>query len=83
MSPAIIPRLLISYPLHLQEFAKGLGNKSGDFTVSETYVQEIITIPAHQFITSNFSWNISSKRLGNLVNIKCFSLNRLINIFSW
>ena len=38
-------------PLHLQEAAKGLGYKPGDFPVSETYGQEILTLPAHQFIS--------------------------------
>lgn len=38
-------------PLHLQEAAKGLGYKPGDFPVSETYGKEILTLPAHQFIS--------------------------------
>lgn len=38
-------------PLHLQEAAKELGYKPGDFPISETYSLEILTIPAHQFIT--------------------------------
>jgi dTDP-4-amino-4,6-dideoxygalactose transaminase len=37
-------------PLHLQKAAKDLGYKPGDFPMSETYGQEIITLPAHQFI---------------------------------
>ena len=40
-------------PLHLQEAAKDLGYKPGDFPVSETYGKEILTLPAHQFITSD------------------------------
>ena len=39
-------------PLHLQEAAKGLGYKQGDFPVSESYCEEILTLPAHQFITT-------------------------------
>ena len=39
-------------PLHLQEAAKGLGYKRGDFPVSESYCEEILTLPAHQFITT-------------------------------
>ena len=39
-------------PLHLQKAAKDLGYKLGDFPVSEAYGEEIITFPAHQFITS-------------------------------
>ena len=38
-------------PLHLQEAAKELGYKSGDFPISETYSQKILTVPAHQFIS--------------------------------
>jgi len=40
-------------PLHLQEAAKNLGYKLGDFPVSETYGQEILTLPAHQFISTD------------------------------
>ena len=40
-------------PLHLQEAAKDLGYKSGDFPLSETYGQEILTLPVHQFIASD------------------------------
>lgn len=39
-------------PLHLQEAAINLGHKKGDFPVSEKYGDEILTLPAHQFITS-------------------------------
>ena len=38
-------------PLHLQEAAKELGYKLGDFPVSEKQADEILTIPAHQHIT--------------------------------
>ncbi|MCX6122158.1 MAG: DegT/DnrJ/EryC1/StrS family aminotransferase [Ignavibacteriales bacterium] len=38
-------------PLHLQKAAKPLGYKEGDFPVSEAYAKEVLTIPAHQFIT--------------------------------
>ena len=40
-------------PLHLQEAAKDLGYKPGDFPVSETYGNEILTLPAHQFISKD------------------------------
>lgn len=40
-------------PLHLQEAAKDLGYKRGDFPVSETYGQKILSLPVHQFITSD------------------------------
>jgi dTDP-3-amino-2,3,6-trideoxy-4-keto-D-glucose/dTDP-3-amino-3,4,6-trideoxy-alpha-D-glucose/dTDP-2,6-dideoxy-D-kanosamine transaminase len=38
-------------PLHLQEAAKNLGYKYGDFPVSESYGEEILTLPAHQFLS--------------------------------
>jgi dTDP-4-amino-4,6-dideoxygalactose transaminase len=38
-------------PLHLQRAAAGLGYKRGDFPVSERQAEEIMTIPAHQYIT--------------------------------
>lgn len=38
-------------PLHLQPAASGLGYKCGDFPVCERIAGEIITLPAHQFIT--------------------------------
>jgi len=40
-------------PLHLQEAAKNLGYKIGDFPVSETYGKEILTLPAHQYINED------------------------------
>ena len=39
-------------PLHLQNAAKGLGHSKGDFPESERQAEEIITFPAHQFITA-------------------------------
>jgi len=38
-------------PLHLQEAARDLGYKEGDFLNSETYCKEIMTLPAHQYIS--------------------------------
>jgi len=38
-------------PLHLQKAAEYLNNKSGDFPVAEAYGKEIMTLPAHQYIT--------------------------------
>ncbi|MBI4064647.1 MAG: DegT/DnrJ/EryC1/StrS family aminotransferase [Elusimicrobia bacterium] len=40
-------------PLHLQNAAAQLGYKRGDFPVSERQADELITLPAHQFITSD------------------------------
>jgi dTDP-3-amino-2,3,6-trideoxy-4-keto-D-glucose/dTDP-3-amino-3,4,6-trideoxy-alpha-D-glucose/dTDP-2,6-dideoxy-D-kanosamine transaminase len=39
-------------PVHLQEAAQYLGYKKGDFPVSEDYAKTVITLPAHQHITS-------------------------------
>lgn len=38
-------------PLHLQNCSKELGYKQGDFPVCEKQCNEIITIPAHQYLT--------------------------------
>jgi len=38
-------------PLHLQEAAKDLGYKVGDFPMSEAYGEEIMTLPVHQYLT--------------------------------
>jgi dTDP-4-amino-4,6-dideoxygalactose transaminase len=38
-------------PVHLQEAARHLGYKPGDFPVSEADCQSIITLPAHQHLT--------------------------------
>lgn len=40
-------------PLHLQEAAKNLGYKEGDFPVSEKYSKEILTLPAHQYLNED------------------------------
>ncbi|MBU1858295.1 MAG: DegT/DnrJ/EryC1/StrS family aminotransferase [Verrucomicrobia bacterium] len=40
-------------PLHLQKAAKGLGYKQGDFPVAEKYAKEIMTLPAHQYISTD------------------------------
>jgi len=37
-------------PLHLQKAAQNMGSKKGDFPESEKQAEEIITLPAHQFI---------------------------------
>jgi aminotransferase EvaB len=39
-------------PLHLQKAAMSLGYKRGDFPVCERQANEIITLPAHQHITT-------------------------------
>lgn len=38
-------------PLHLQKAADNLGYKKGDFPVAEKQADEVVTLPAHQFIT--------------------------------
>jgi dTDP-4-amino-4,6-dideoxygalactose transaminase len=40
-------------PLHLQKAAESLGYKMGDFPVSEDYAQKILTLPAHQYLSSD------------------------------
>jgi len=40
-------------PLHLQEAAKGLGYKFGDFPMSESYGEEIMTLPVHQYLNNS------------------------------
>jgi dTDP-4-amino-4,6-dideoxygalactose transaminase len=38
-------------PVHLQEAARGLGYKPGDFPVCEAQARSIITLPVHQHLT--------------------------------
>jgi dTDP-4-amino-4,6-dideoxygalactose transaminase len=38
-------------PLHLQQAAANLGYRRGDFPAAERYADEIITLPAHQYVT--------------------------------
>jgi dTDP-3-amino-2,3,6-trideoxy-4-keto-D-glucose/dTDP-3-amino-3,4,6-trideoxy-alpha-D-glucose/dTDP-2,6-dideoxy-D-kanosamine transaminase len=40
-------------PLHLQKAAKSLGYKRGDFPECEMQAEEIITLPAHQYISED------------------------------
>jgi dTDP-4-amino-4,6-dideoxygalactose transaminase len=40
-------------PLHLQKASECLGYKHGDFPVAEIYSKEIMTLPAHQYITKD------------------------------
>ncbi len=47
----IEPKVHYPIPLHLQEAAKELGHKLGDFPVSEKQADEILTLPAHQHVT--------------------------------
>ena len=47
-------------PLHLQKAAKSLGHKLGDFPVCERQADEILTIPAHQ--------NVSSEQIDFILN---------------
>ena len=47
-------------PLHVQECAKDLGYKHGDFPVAEEQAKKIITLPAHQHLTkSQIDYTIS------------------------
>lgn len=56
-------------PMHLQEAARYLGHKEGDFLYSETYCKEIMTLPAHQYISDDQLFFMIS-------TIKSFYLNR-------
>ncbi|MCH9769584.1 MAG: DegT/DnrJ/EryC1/StrS family aminotransferase [Gammaproteobacteria bacterium] len=38
-------------PMHLQPAAKHLGYKNGDFPMAERHGQEVITLPAHPYLT--------------------------------
>lgn len=38
-------------PVHLQQAARHLGYKAGDFPVCEAHCQSVITLPAHQHLT--------------------------------
>ena len=40
-------------PVHLQEAARHLGYKRGDFPVSEDHADNSITLPAHQHLTDD------------------------------
>ena len=40
-------------PLHLQEAAKSLGYKEGDFPASEAQAKSIVTLPVHQHLTQD------------------------------
>lgn len=51
MSRGIEAKVHYPIPLHLQATAKGLGYKRGDFPVCEQQSKEIITLPAHQYVT--------------------------------
>jgi dTDP-4-amino-4,6-dideoxygalactose transaminase len=44
-------RIHYPIPLHLQKAAANLGYRRGDFPVCEAQADQIITLPAHQFIT--------------------------------
>lgn len=45
-------RIHYPIPLHLQRAAVNLGYKRGDFPVCEAQADEVLTLPAHQFVTA-------------------------------
>ncbi len=59
---------LIHYPIpiHLQEAFKGLGNKKGDFPVTEKYAREVLSLPVFNGITESDVKNISIQIRGFL-----------------
>ena len=40
-------------PIHLQQAARSLGYKKGDFPVAEAQAIDIVTLPGHQFLTDD------------------------------
>lgn len=52
ISKGIEAKIHYPIPLHLQPAAAGLGYKRGDFPVCERQAAEIITLPAHQYISA-------------------------------
>ena len=57
-------------PIHLQNAARDLGYKRGDFPVCERQADEIITLPAHQHITEEqIAFMISIIREFYMVNV--------------
>jgi aminotransferase EvaB len=52
VSRGIEARIHYPIPIHLQNAARNLGYKRGDFPVCERQADEIITLPAHQHISS-------------------------------
>src|SRR3990167_3841962 len=51
------------YPVHLQPAAKSLGYKKGDFPMAERHGQEVITFPAHPYLTDKeIEYTISKVR---------------------
>ncbi|PIR26671.1 MAG: transcriptional regulator [Deltaproteobacteria bacterium CG11_big_fil_rev_8_21_14_0_20_42_23] len=51
ISKGIEAKIHYPVPLHLQKAAEELGYKTGDFPVCERQAGEIVTLPAHQYIT--------------------------------
>jgi len=47
------PKIHYPIPLHLQKPAKVWGYKPGDFPKCEAQARELITLPAHQFLTND------------------------------
>lgn len=52
ISKGVEAKIHYPIPLHLQPAAAGLGYKRGDFPVCERQAAEIITLPAHQYISA-------------------------------
>ena len=48
-------RTAIHYPIpiHLQPAAQGLGYKGGQFPVTERQAERILTLPIHQFLSTD------------------------------
>jgi dTDP-3-amino-2,3,6-trideoxy-4-keto-D-glucose/dTDP-3-amino-3,4,6-trideoxy-alpha-D-glucose/dTDP-2,6-dideoxy-D-kanosamine transaminase len=50
ISKGIEAKVHYPVPLHMQKAAENLGYRKGDFPISERQADELITLPAHQFI---------------------------------
>jgi dTDP-4-amino-4,6-dideoxygalactose transaminase len=47
-------------PIHLQPAASHLGYSKGDFPVTETQSERILTLPIHQYLQESMIKNISN-----------------------
>ncbi len=52
ISRGIEAKIHYPIPIHLQNAARDLGYKRGDFPVCEQQAAEVVTLPAHQYITA-------------------------------
>lgn len=53
ISKGVEAKIHYPIPIHLQNCARGLGYKKGDFPVCEQQADEVVTLPAHQHISED------------------------------